>query len=299
MKYSDMIKTENTDESYEAWSEYRHHLTTYISDALKGNIPTDGWVAIWGAGGCNDIDIAVLSQSYKLLLIDRDLKTLEQVRDRLGLTKERCRIADVGFWTIEEEDYKLFEALLLDRADQQELETFLEDMVRNMSSPVSLEEYQVDCSVVVGLASQLNVRLAAMLYMYREKLSHIDMNSIQSLLDRLNSLAVERLYVAVRQLTKALIITGYELECLQDRQLAELKGLEYSEAFHTGVDSGSYLSGAEGKYITVAGNEYWHSKMYKAILMDKLEELGHARILYWEFCQGKCYIMLNLALLVR
>lgn len=299
MNYSNMIKTENTDEMYESWSEYRHHLTTYISDTLQTHIPTDGWVAIWGAGGCNDIDIALLSQNYRLLLIDRDLETLERVRDRLGLSKDRCKVADVGFWSIEEEDYKLFEALLQDKANQEELETFLKDLVKNMPSSVSLESYQVDCSVVVGLASQLNVRLAALLYMYRENVSHMDMNSIQSLLNRLNSLAVERLYVAVRQLTKTLIITGYELESFPDRELAELKGLEYRETFHTGVDSGSYLSGAEGEYITVAGNEYWHNKMYKAILMDKLEELGLARILYWNFSEDKCYIMLNIALLVR
>ena len=61
---------------------------------------------------------------------------------------------------------------------------------------------------------------------------------------------------------------------------------------------GCFLSGEEEKYITVAGNEHWHRRIYKAILMDKLEELGLARIMYWNFSEQKTYIMLNIALLV-
>ena len=298
MKYQDMIKTENTDNRYQAWTQYRSQLTSYITTALKDNIPSDGWVAIWGAGGCNDIDIVKLSKDYKLLLIDRDIETLELTRNRLCLSKDRCKIADVAFWSIDEEDYKLFESLIIDRADQEELEIFLRELVEHMPNPANLEKYQVDCSVVVGLASQLNARLAALLYMHKDKLGHVDMNGIQSVLDSLNKIAVERLYVALRQLTKTLIITGYELESLSSVEEAETRGAEYAAGFETGMAGGSFLSGEEEKYITVAGNEHWHRRIYKAILMDKLEELGLARIMYWNFSEQKTYIMLNIALLV-
>ena len=86
MDYYKMIASENTDSMYEKWSEYRNELTDYIIEGIehlhirrkladtgkrriygeynietivaeKVNRPT---LAIWGAGGCNDIDIVRL-----------------------------------------------------------------------------------------------------------------------------------------------------------------------------------------------------------------------------------------------
>ena len=108
MNYSSMIKTEDTASRYEAWRDYREELTSYIKEGLAEKCSKGSWVAIWGAGGCNDIDIVSLYRDYKLLLIDQDVEKLCQVRESLGLNSESCKVADVSFWNITDDDYEMF-----------------------------------------------------------------------------------------------------------------------------------------------------------------------------------------------
>ena len=299
MNYERMIKTENTDSRYEAWGDYRGQLTGYIKSCLEENCSKNSWVAIWGAGGCNDIEISELANEYKLLLIDQDTEKLYQVRDRLGLSSEGCKVADVGFWSIFDYDYEMFEALLLDGASYEELEGFFAELIKNMPKAFDLEKYSVDCSVVVGLASQLNARFVALLNMYKEKLSHIDVDKLLLIISHMNQLATERLYISLRQITKKLVITGYETKGCYTQEEADLEKEKISGLFEAGLDGGSYLSGAEKDYITVAGNEFWHRLMYKTIIMDKLEDLGRCKILCWPFSEEKIYPMLMVSLLVN
>ncbi|MBR3833004.1 MAG: hypothetical protein IKJ73_01665 [Lachnospiraceae bacterium] len=296
MSYFKMIKTENTDSQYEFWSQYRNQLTTYIKKGLEENCRKNSWVAIWGAGGCNDIDICELSKEYKLLLIDQDIDKLRSLREELGLSKEVCKVADVGFWTITDEDYEMFEALIMDGATIEEFQDYFADLIKNMPEPIKLNTYNVDCSVAVGLASQLNARFAALLYFYKDKIKHIDINLMHEEINKLNQLATERLYISLRQLTKSLVITGYELCSCYSNNEAEDKANQLIKCFEKGIYGGDFLSGMEQNFIEVAGNEYWHKLMYKAIIMDKLEELGMCQSIIWPFTKEKYYPMLMLAL---
>ncbi len=299
MNYQRMIKTENTDSKYQDWREYRSQLTGYIQSCLQENCLKGSWVAIWGAGGCNDIEISELAKEYKLLLIDQDTEKLYQVRKRLGLDTGICKVADVGFWGIYDDDYEMLEALLLDGANYEELEVFFVELIKNMPEAFDLKKYSVDCSVVVGLASQLNARFAALLHIYKEKISHIDMEKLLQIISSMNQQATERLYISIRQITKRLVITGYETKGCYTQEEAWLEQEKISKLFEAGLDGGSYLSGAEGDYITVAGNEFWHSLIYKTIITDKLEDIGRCKLLCWPFSEEKIYPMLMVSLLVN
>ena len=299
MNYEKMIKTENTDFRYEAWRDYRGQLTSYIKDRLQENCKKGSWVAIWGAGGCNDIEISELAKEYKLLLIDQDTEKLCQVRERLDLNSDNCKVADVGFWSIYDEDYEMLEALLLDGASFEELEGYFSELIKNMPEAFDLEKYSVDCSVVVGLASQLNARFAALLHIYKEKLSHIGMEKLLHIIGHMNQMAIERLYISIRQITKRLVITGYEAKGCHTTEEAEQEQYKISKLFEIGLDGGSYLSGAEADYISVAGNEFWHRLIYKTIIMDKLEDIGSCKLLCWPFSEDKIYPMLLVSLIVN
>ncbi len=296
MNYSNMIKTEETDSRYEDWKEYRQELTEYISDALEKNVKKNSWVAIWGAGGCNDIEIKELAKSYKLLLIDQDLEKLIKVRESLGLDHENCKVADVGFWSIDDEVYKMFEALLLDGASGDEIERYIRDVVEHVPDAINLEKYSVDCSVLVGLTSQLNARFAALLYMHRQRLSHEDMERLLKIISEMNALATKRLYISMRQITRGVVITGYETKGCYTLNEAQTECQELMSLFEVGVDGGYYLSGNEMGYIKVAGNECWHNIIYKTIIMDKLEDLGRCMVLCWPFLEEKYYPMLMVTL---
>ena len=299
MNYNRMIKTENTDSRYEDWREYRGQLTSYIKDRLQENCKKGSWVAIWGAGGCNDIEISELAKDYKLLLIDQDTEKLCQVRERLNLNSDSCKVADVGFWSIYDEDYEMLEALLLDGVSYEELESFFEELIENIPEALNLEKYSVDCSVVVGLASQLNARFAALLHLYEERLSYKDKEKLLLIISKMNQYATDRLYISIRQLTKKLIITGYETKGCHTTEEAEQEQDKISKQFEIGLDGGSYLSGAEADYISVAGNEFWHRLIYKTIIMDKLEDIGYCKMLLWPFFEYKIYPMLLVSLLVN
>ncbi len=296
MNYSDMIKQENTDSQYQLWSQYRKTLTDYISKGLASNIKKGSWIAIWGAGGCNDIDVVTLSKDYKLLLIDQDVEKLTQVRKNLGLNPDNCKVADVGFWSITDDDYEMFQALLMDKAPMCDIEKYFQDLIDNMSQPINLTEYKVECSVVVGLASQLNARFAAIMQLNKDNIKHLDMDRINAILNHMNSLATERLYISMRQLTTGMVITGYEVDVFYDLESAEQNQEILEEVLDYGTKGGRFLSGNENNYIKVAGNEYWHSLIYKTILMDKLEDIGSCKVINWPFSENKFYNMLIVSL---
>ncbi|MBO5389764.1 MAG: hypothetical protein J6A59_16850 [Lachnospiraceae bacterium] len=296
MNYSDMIKQENTDSQYQPWSQYRKTLTDYISKGLASNIKKGSWIAIWGAGGCNDIDVVTLSKDYKLLLIDQDVEKLTQVRKNLGLNSDNCKVADVGFWSITDDDYEMFQALLMDKAPMCDIEKYFQDLIDNMSQPINLTEYKVECSVVVGLASQLNARFAAIMQLNKDNIKHLDMDRINAILNHMNSLATERLYISMRQLTTGMVITGYEVDVFYDLESAEQNQEILEEVLDYGTKGGRFLSGNENNYIKVAGNEYWHSLIYKTILMDKLEDIGSCKVINWPFSENKFYNMLIVSL---
>lgn len=299
MNYSNMIKTEDTDSMYQAWEGYRKELTSYICKALKTYCKRKSWIAIWGAGGCNDIDIRELSVDYKLLLIDRDVEKLIQVRNRLGLNDKECKVADLEFWNIADEDYEMFQALLMDGADTDEIQSYFDDLIHNMITPINLEEYSVEGSVVVGLASQLNARFAAMVHLQRERISDTRMEELMDMLDNMNQLATEKLFISVRQITNKILITGYETCGCSSEEDAIEECNRLKECFEKGLDDGYYLSGNEANYIKVAGNEYWHRLLYNAVLMDKVEEAGLIQVINWPFLSNKNYPMLLLSLILR
>lgn len=298
MNYFNMIKSEDTDNRYEAWGKYRQELTTYIKTSLQDSCSKDSWIAIWGAGGCNDIEIIELAKSYKLLLIDQDVDKLYQVRERLGLNSDNCKVADVGFWNISDDDYEMFQALLFDGADFDELECFMTELVEKMTPAIDLSTYSVEGSVVVGLASQLNARFAALLHINKDKIAHIPMERIIKLLNHLNSIAIEKLYISVRQITKKLIISGYELESCYNKEQCKDVSKRVEATFEEGVYGGLFLSGDEESFVKVAGNEFWHRILYKAIIMGKLEDAGRCQIICWPFTKDKYYPMLLVTLLV-
>ncbi len=297
MQYLDMIKQENTDTKYHAWSDYRKELTDYITKALAPNIKKGSWIAIWGAGGCNDIDILTLAKDYKLLLIDQDVEKLSQVRNNLGLSPDLCKVVDVGFWSITDDDYEMFQALLMDGADISDIEKYFQDLIENMPEPINLSKYKVECSIAIGLASQLNARFAAMLQLNKNSIKHLDISRINALLNHMNSLAAERLYISIRQLTANMLITGYEADVCYNQADAGLSKEKLEAVFDSGTNGGKFLSGNEKNHIKIAGNEYWHNIIYKTILMDKLEDIGSCRIINWPFSENKIYNMLMVSLI--
>lgn len=227
-----LIISEDTDSRYNQWSSYRNKLTDYIIESVEnyyikevlvknkmlridksfnieeaigqqGFKPT---LAIWGAGGCNDIDVSRLSKYFQLVLIDRDMLTMKKAIERFKLNESSCVCADLHFFDINMKDYSMFEAMLMDNMPIEDIKLFIKELgdrrviIKQEALPV------FDFSVDIGLSSQMVSRLVAIAMLYGRY------DEIKESLIKLGQLGIECLEKSITGLTRKMLIHGYELD---------------------------------------------------------------------------------------
>ena len=239
--FDEMIATERIPDSYAGWEQYRREVTEYIEDNCPVlRVPgqdaacSKPVLALWGIGQAGDIDIGRLAKKYKLVLIDRDMEAMVRAVSEYELNEQDYIIADIPFWQVDDDQYRLYEAMLEDCADTEHILEFLAgiaaansgkyigrtevgDIVDDTDRYLDIFDY----SVAVGLHSQLNSRFAALLYHYRDNYHEEDLRLISSAISGLNESAVERLNDYMYHMTKAVLIYGYEVAACEDQTDAE------------------------------------------------------------------------------
>lgn len=241
--FDEMIATERIPDSYVGWEQYRREVTEYIENncRVKKESGQDAdaanskpVLALWGIGPAGDIDIGRLADNYRLVLIDRDREAVLSAVREYGLKEQDYIIADIPFWHVDDDQYRLYEAMLEDCADTEHILEFLtgiatansgkyigrtesEDIVNDTDRYLDIFDY----SVSVGLHSQLNSRFAALLYHYRDNYHDEDLRLISSAISGLNEAAVERLNDYMYHMTKDVLIYGYEVAACEDQTCAE------------------------------------------------------------------------------
>lgn len=239
--FDEMITTEQIPDSYSRWEKYRREVTEYIENNCRtekesvqdatGSKPV---LALWGIGQAGDIDLGRLSEHYKLVLIDRDERAVARAVSEYGLKELDYIIADVPFWQVDDEQYRMYEAMLEDCVDTDHILEFLTgiatansgkyigrteagDIVEDTGRYLDIFDY----SVAVGLHSQLNSRFAALLYYYRDNYHDEDLRIISSAISGLNEAAVGRLNDYMYHMTRVVLIYGYEVAACEDQTNAE------------------------------------------------------------------------------
>lgn len=239
--FDEMIATENILDSYAGWEQYRREVTEYIENscpvikaAVQNGVCTKPVLALWGIGQAGDIDICRLAKKYKLVLIDRDREAVLSAVSEYELNEQDYIIADIPFWQVNDDQYRLYEAMLEDCVDTEHILEFLTgiagansgkyigrtevgDIVDDTDRYLDIFDY----SVAVGLHSQLNSRFAALLYHYRDNYHEEDLRLISSAISGLNEAAVERLNDYMYHMTKDVLVYGYEVAACEDQADAE------------------------------------------------------------------------------
>ena len=241
--FDEMIATERIPDSYVGWEQYRREVTEYIENncRVKKESGQDAdaanskpVLALWGIGPAGDMDIGRLADNYRLVLIDRDREAVLSAVSEYGLNEQDYIIADVPFWQVDDEQYRMYEAMLEDCADTDHILEFLTgiatansgkyigrteagDIVEDTDRYLDIFDY----SVAVGLHSQLNSRFAALLYYYRDNYHDEDLRLISSAISGLNEAAVERLNDYMYHMTRGVLIYGYEVAACEDQTNAE------------------------------------------------------------------------------
>ncbi len=257
--FDEMIAMERIPNSYEQWIRYRQMVTGYIVKNCPVNRNGYGRrpvLALWGIGQAGDIDIGRLAADYKLVLIDRDEQAVREAVQRYGLTESDYVIADIPFWRVDDDQYRLLDALLEDGADLEHILEFLEGIAgqnsgkyigKTQPEPGTFDAYRYldifDYSVAVGLHSQLNSRFAALLYHYKENYHDEDLRLISSAISGLNESAVERLNDYMYHTTEKRLIYGYEVSAVTDYMEAGRIAERLNAGDRDTIESVSHIEG--------------------------------------------------------
>ena len=210
MRYLDrLIASEVLPNAYKEWRGYRQELTDFIEENCVAEGGRKPVLAIWGAGRSNDIDLARLTERFKLVLIDRDAEGLAQACKTYGLEETDAICVDLPFWNVEFEIYEMFEALLAEGEEAEIVIEHLQQVAFDNSHRVLPDiGRRFDYSVCIGLHSQLNARFAGLLYMYRENYDEEELQMIENAIRALNEAAVTRTNDVIYMLTEKLIRYG-------------------------------------------------------------------------------------------
>jgi hypothetical protein len=214
-KLNKLAAGEKNPKAYAWWQHYRKKLTEFAHENFQGEEAEKSSLAIWGVGESNDIDLKYLSRYYKLMLFDRDTQGVKNAVRKYELSPEEYIYQNLPFWDIDNEDYLMLEAALYESMPVEcILEIFENIITLNSCSNISDFKNKIDYSLCVGLHSQLNSRIAALIYEYKDNYEREDLELIMSALSGMNSIAVERLNDIIYHATSRKIIWGYEILAL-------------------------------------------------------------------------------------
>ncbi|MED9989519.1 MAG: hypothetical protein UE033_05355 [Coprococcus sp.] len=227
MRYLDrLIASEVLPNAYKEWRGYRQKLTDFIEENCVAEGERKPVLAIWGAGRSNDIDLARLTERFKLVLIDRDAEGLAQACKAYGLEETDAICVDLPFWNVELETYEMFEALLAEGEEAEIVIEHLKQVAFDNSHRVLPEiGRRFDYSVCVGLHSQLNARFAGLLYMYRENYDEEELQMIENAIRALNEAAVTRTNDVIYMLTEKLMVFGLEWAVVNESAMDQWENL--------------------------------------------------------------------------
>ena len=227
MRYLDrLIASEVLPNAYKEWRGYRQKLTDFIEENCVAEGGCKPVLAIWGAGRSNDIDLARLAESFKLVLIDRDAEGLAQACKAYGLEETDAICVDLPFWNVELETYEMFEALLAEGEEAEIVIEHLKQVAFDNSHRVLPDiRRRFDYSVCVGLHSQLNARFAGLLYMYRENYDEEELQMIENAIRALNEAAVTRTNDVIYMLTEKLMVFGLEWAVVNESAMDQWENL--------------------------------------------------------------------------
>ncbi len=331
MFYEEIKKTENSDVMWEFWQEYRNKLTDLIISTIESfNIKKElikkrtirlakscskemflsdtnkkPTLAIWGAGGCNDIDIEKLSELFQLVLIDCDAARVNSAMEKYNVNED-CRYIDLKFWDISDDEYNLFEAMLLDGVDVKTIGEHLLELSDKIAC-YSHEAFQgFDYSVVVGLTSQLNARFMALMEIYSDEewlkdknikkiYSRKDKEEIKRVIDDINKKAVKKTFDLVNRITNNLVLYGYEIDWSDKMHCGHLLDKCNSINDECEENSNELPECAEKNLTCIMGARELETEIIDALKNQK-NRLFNYKGLIWNFTPTKEYLMLIVAL---
>lgn len=218
--YDELIQLQHLPHAFSAWSEYRAVLTDYI----LANTAPDTSIAVFGAGCCNDIDLARFSTHFSsVTLLDSDADAMKHGIAQYKLTDcPHIHTISSDFTGITADDYRALSdelaALLHVRGSMTEIRVLadyalfkLEQLYRKAASAqISFGERSYDYTMTFGVHSQLNNMPSWIWSAFCANL-HVTEDSVPDRIRRENAVIIPRFNDAILRATKQCAFFGCEL----------------------------------------------------------------------------------------
>ena len=209
--YTSLLKLNHIENAFEAWTDYRHALTSFILSHVEGSRSC----LIVGAGACNDIDLVRLSAKIQsVALLDTDEPAMEQGIKRYGLDNIAVRVSDI--LGIPESAYRALDNLMLSGI-RNELpgavltNIYLKEMDAMLQNAKPDPLPDADTIICCGVHSQLLAMFARMAAVYA-RYANIDTQRIYKCISRYNAKLQPVFNTCLLQSAGKALILGLEAE---------------------------------------------------------------------------------------
>lgn len=176
--YDELLKTQTIPHAYENWAVYRRELTEYV----MGITEEGSTLAVFGAGSCNDLNLAALRGHFsKITLIDREKENMFVALDTYQLEKdEAISLKEADFLGITPQEYReyaddILRMIQVDgrNTDMDEVAEYailrMKDLYQKAAErPLDFGEKVYDYVLAAGVHSQINNMFAWLWQVYLE-----------------------------------------------------------------------------------------------------------------------------------
>lgn len=182
----DVNNSGDLDDKFAKWAKHRDRISAFIKDAHKDSNAQS--VIVFGAGECNDIDLHVLADNFKsIILTDVDEESMRNGLKRQACSKEelaKIEIVQLDYTGFEKEAF--FDRLSEQLATEQDIDSicdYVSETIRNIESNEMPERYknQFDMAISCPIYSQLIYTQAEVLTMILSQFNLYDAHSIEKL----------------------------------------------------------------------------------------------------------------------
>lgn len=209
---SELRRVERIENAYQNWAAYREVVTEYIIAQT-----TDfKEIAVFGAGRCNDIDLARLVEKFeRVILLDKDREAMQEATRQYGVHyNSRIQLIEMDFLGITDNDFRNYAQLVkqcfTEQTGIEPVLSYLEKAKHSIEAyTMNLAKDQYKNIILLGVHSQLNIYFAHIWSLYSNAFK-INDHRVYDKVKELNEIAAKKLNHAVIQGTAKELFIGFE-----------------------------------------------------------------------------------------
>ncbi|MBQ3512580.1 MAG: hypothetical protein IJA32_02105 [Lachnospiraceae bacterium] len=268
--------------SHYEWKEYRNQITKFILAHQKKKR-----IVLLGAGPSNDIDLGKLELYYEeIYLVDNRKEAMQEALRTYKLENNpKIKLVTSDFWEFPDLALEGLEECLAQKENITFISEYIEEMQNWAYQNTVYPKIEADTEVVVlGIHSQFNSCVAALINYYKSNYNEKEVDSVLGILRKWNRIAVERFHEYLFS-NFSFIHFGYEYSSYENE--GEYQRLQNVVSLFMNGE------GQLAKEIHVArvDGAYEAEKNLSKLIWEKKVGILSFQYVFWNFSEPKGYLM--------